>query len=95
MSHGIIKELEEISSNEHRTLERRLIDTAVWFHKNKDRIPREALDKRCDFLEIALDILLELTALNIQRLREYEGHSSENLWLPRGIMGTGDMTRFG
>ena len=95
MSTGIIKELEEISSNEHRPLERRLIDTAVWFSKNKDRIPKHDLEKKVEFLTQTMNILLELFALNIERLRQVDGHTSERLWLPKGLNASGDMKRFG
>lgn len=92
----LIDQLERLSEDNALPLERRLINTAVWFHKNKDRIPREALDKRVDFLEKTLDIFIELTALTVDRMQIMEGrHKSESLWLPNGISASGDMTKFG
>jgi len=77
----LIRELEEISKNTKLPLEKRLIDTAVWFHKNKDRIPRENLAKRLDFLEKAFDIILEVYALTLRRLHEAEDRPGSGLWL--------------
>jgi hypothetical protein len=72
-----------------------MIDTAVWFHKNKDRIPREALDKRVDFLEKTVDIFLEMMAMSMDRIQKAEGRrKSDSLWLPNGMTMTGDVREF-
>lgn len=88
-----LRELETIAKNTNLPLERRIVDMAVWFHRNKDRIPREALDKRVDFLEKSLDISLELIAMLAERLQHAEGRSK--LYLPRGLDVRGDLTKFG
>lgn len=90
----LIKKAEEISARTELPYERRLVDTAVWFIKNKDRIPREDLPKRCDFLEKTLEITLELFALSLDRQHKIEGRS-QSLWLPNGMKVSGDLTRFG
>ena len=75
-----------MSSETQLPLEKRLIDLAVWFHRNKDAIPRTALDKRVDFLEKTLDIQLELVAMLVNRMQLAEGRSKNgSLWLPKGI----------
>lgn len=66
-----------------KPLEQRLADTALWFHSNKDRIPREDLAKRLDFQERALWCLLEINALLLERLRETTG--SKTLFLPSSV----------
>lgn len=82
----LINQLEQISDDVNLPLERRLIQMAVWFHKNKDRVPRENLPKRLDFLEKSLDITLELFAMSLERLQLNEGrHKSASLWLPSGM----------
>lgn len=79
----LINELEKMASNSMLPFERRLIDTAVWFHKNRDRLPREDLGKRVDFLEKTLDIVLELFALALDRQQRNEGRPKDNpLWMP-------------
>lgn len=80
---SLIRELEEIAANSKLPLEKRLIDTAVWFHKNKDSIPRDNLAKRLDFLEKAFDIILEVYALTLRRLHEAEGRPGSGIWFPR------------
>jgi len=86
ISKELINKLEHMSSESRLPLEKRLVDLAVWFHRNKDRIPREALDKRVDFLEKSLDIHLEMVAMLVNRMQLAEGRSkSSSLWLPKGI----------
>jgi len=77
----------------NQQLEQRLADTALWFHENKDRIPRDDLRKREDFLEKGFWCLLEINVLLLQRLREERG--SKMLYLPAGISARGDMRKFG
>lgn len=81
----LIRKLEELGNATHLPLERRLIDTAVWYHNNKDRLPSHEVKRRLDFLEKAFDIQLEIMAMLVQRLQYSEGRpKSENLWMPRG-----------
>lgn len=65
-------------------LERRLADVAVWFYNNRDRLARDNLAARQDFLEKAFWIQLEINALLLERLRKQSG--SDALWLPSGML---------
>lgn len=86
----LIDELEKISTANHLPLERRLIDTAIWFHRNRHYLNGVDVPRRLDFLEKTLDIFMEIFALTLQRLQQAEGRGkSENLWLPRGMTGMG------
>jgi len=93
---GLIKQLEQLSGNTHLPLEKRLIDTAVWYHRNKSRIPRNEVEKRLDFLEKTFDIFLELVAMSVDRVQTMEGRSkSQSLWLPNGIVDMDTGKRYG
>ena len=85
MTKQLLDKLEQMSTETAGPLEKRLIDTALWFHKNKDRIPRNNVEARCDFLMKTLDIHLELVALLVQRLERVEGRRHSPLWTPAGI----------
>tara|TARA_Y100000310_G_scaffold255351_1_gene262748 strand:+ start:2601 stop:2888 length:288 start_codon:yes stop_codon:yes gene_type:complete len=85
MTSQMLDRLNAMSTETAEPLEKRLVDMAVWFHKNKDRIPRGAVETRCDFLEKSLDITLELVALLVQRLEFVEGRRHSPLWTPSGI----------
>jgi len=91
----LIDKLELMSTETAGPLEKRLVDMAVWFHKNKDRIPRNNVENRCDFLMKSLDIHLELVALLVQRLELVEGRRHSPLWTPAGIRDntTGELYR--
>ena len=92
----LINKLEHLSEDNELPLERRLINTAVWFHRNKDRIPPEALDKKIEFMEKSMDIMIELFALTVERMQKVESHgTSASLWLPNGISMKGDIRGFG
>jgi hypothetical protein len=65
--------------------ETRLKDWAEWYHYNKDRMPREDLKKRCDFLEKSLDGILEILALQAMEMRERGRVTGKTLYLPTGI----------
>lgn len=93
-SNELIDKLEAISTETHLPLEKRMIDMAVWFHKNKDRMPRDEVVRRLDFLFKAFDVHLELIAMLIQRLQESEGRpKGTSLWLPNGMQMTDDFGR--
>jgi len=92
---GLIKKLEQISTDTHLPLEKRLIDTAVWYHKNKDTIPKSNVEKRVEFLEKTFDIFLELIAMQVERTQRVEGYGSDSLWLPKGMTYSGDLKDFG
>jgi len=96
ITNELIKKLEQISTETSLPLEKRLIDTAVWFHNNKDRIPRENALNRLDFLEKTMDIFLEMIAMNVDRMRMAEGRKGgSSLWLPNGMMDTETGQRYG
>jgi hypothetical protein len=86
----LINELENTAGAGHLPLEQRLIDTAIWFHRNRHRIADQDIPRRMDFQEKVLDIFMELFALTVQRMQQVEGRSkSERLWLPTGMNGGG------
>lgn len=92
----LIAKLESIQNNNSMPLEKRLIDMAIWFTKNKDAIPRNEVLKRLDFLTKTLDIHLEMVAMLADRLQTAEGRrKSSSLWLPNGMSVEGDITNFG
>lgn len=91
---NLIRQLEEISENTLLPLEKRLINTAVWFHKNKDRISDPM--KKIEFMEKTLDIVLELFALMAQRMQTVEGRGkSASLWLPNGMVDADTGRKYG
>jgi hypothetical protein len=85
MTTQLLDRLEAMSTEDALPLETRLVDMAVWYHKNKDRIPRNNVESRCDFLMKALDIHIELVALLVQRLEMVEGRRGSPIWTPAGI----------
>ena len=88
---AMIKKLEEIAERTDLPYEKRLMETALWFHKNKDRMPSDDLRKRLDFMELVMDHLMEMMAMSLQRMQEAEGRAySSNLWLPNGMKIGGD-----
>jgi len=89
MTNELIGKLESISNSTHLPLEQRLMDTAIWFHRNKDSI--SDIPKKVEFLTKALDIFIELTAMIVDRQQQVEGRrKSASLWLPRGMKATDD-----
>ncbi len=85
-----------LNTGGQRPLERRLIDTAIWFHRNKPRLARENVMARLEFLETTCDTLIEMGALLTQRMQEVEGLKSHaTLWLPKSISKRGDVEVFG
>ena len=91
LTQELINKLEAIHQETHLPLERRLIDTAVWYHRNKDRIPEHEVKKRLDFLSTAFNIQLEIMIMLVDRMQVAEGRKkSDTLWLPRGGTYTDD-----
>jgi len=82
----VVEELEKLSLENAGPLERRLAEVGLWFHMTKDTIPQNAVEKRQDFLELAVDNMIELMAIQVQRQQRVEGHKSTSLWLPNGIV---------
>lgn len=81
----LVAKLESISNNSSLPLEKRLIDLAVWFHKNKDALPKTEVERRLDFLTKTLDIHLELVAMLADRLQQVEGRKKSSLlWTVNG-----------
>lgn len=92
----ISDELERSARDSSTSLEQRLGDTCKWFYQNRDRIPREDLIKRIEFLEKFVEIQIEISAALVERLQMSENRQkSERLWLPSGISMSGDARRFG
>ena len=91
----LIDELETLANDVALPFEQRLIQTAVWYHRNKDRIPRENVPQRLDFLEKTMDIILELMALSLDRMQQVENRKKSSiLWTASGLNASGDMTKF-
>jgi hypothetical protein len=85
---NLIEELMHNSSaSGNRMLERRMADLAVWFYKNKGSIPTDNLAARQRFLEKAFWIMIEINALQTERIHELEASKkgASRLWMPRGI----------
>lgn len=66
-----------------KDLETRLADTALWYFKNKAAIDQLNLDKRLQHQAIAIECLIEISALLLERLRHTTG--SKSLYLPAGV----------
>jgi len=89
ITNELMAKLAQLASSTHLPLERRLVDTAVWFHRNKDNITD--IPKKVQFLEKTLDIFLEITAMLVERQQLVEGRrKSESLWVPRGMKAVDD-----
>lgn len=81
----LIRELyDNASVSGQQPLERRLAELTMWYYKNKKRISPENLPAKVAFLEKALWISLEVTALAVERLHSAKGGASR-LWVPNGI----------
>lgn len=83
---NLIRELEEVAGRTNLPLERRVMDTALWFHKNWDTMDEADVLRRIKFLGKALDIMIELNVMLIERLHEAENRrKSPTLYTPRGL----------
>lgn len=83
---NLIKEMEEIAGRTGLPLERRLMDTAIWFHRNWPTMDEANVYRRIEFLGKALDIMIEMNAMLVERLHEAESRrKSPTLYTPRGI----------
>lgn len=90
----LIRELEHnavVSGN--KTLERRLADLTVWFWNNRKDLARDNLAARQEFGERTIWIMLEILALQTERIHDLEGRKT--LFMPRGVSVRGDVRRFG
>lgn len=90
----LINELCHNASVADKLLEQRLADTAAWFFSRKDDLARDNLASRQDFLEKACWLLIEICALQTDRIHKLEGGKGQ-LWLPRGMEMRGDVRKFG
>ncbi len=89
ITEGLINKLEHLSTDGRLPLEKRLVETAVWYYRNKDRIPAHNLEKRLEFMEKTFSIFLEMIAMTVDRMQRNEGRkTSASLWLPSGIQDT-------
>jgi len=76
----------------NRQLEQRLADLTVWFYRNKKSIAADNLHMRQKLLENAFWIILEVNALMMARVQEYElQRKSKELWIPNGMKVEGDL----
>lgn len=93
----IMEKLEHnVTASGGQQLERRVSDLTLWFYKNKDSIPPEDLQKRVDFLEKSIWILIEISALQADRIHELEDRSkSKVLFLPKGMRVEGSVREYG
>lgn len=94
VKHQLIDELVYNAETSHLLAEQRLADTAAWFFNNKDRLQKDNFRNRADFMEKTCWLLIEISALLLERVHELEGGKSK-LWLPRGINARGDVRKFG
>lgn len=66
--------------------EDRLRDWVIWYKEHEKQIPRDNLAKKLEFMEKAVDGVLELlvmTAKDVQELEKRNGRGS--LWLPGSV----------
>lgn len=84
----LVEALVNIANNTgNRLLERRMADLAVWHYNNKGRIPLDNLASRQAFLEKSFWTLLEVVALQHERIQDLESKGrSKNLWMPSSAM---------
>lgn len=66
-----------------KDLEQRLADTALWYYHNKHNIDQLNLAKKIQHQGIAIECLIEISALLLERIRATTG--SKKLYLPAGI----------
>lgn len=80
----------------NKMLERRMADLAIWFYQNKSRVPLDNLAARQALLEKALWTLLEVNALQTERLHELEAtaRGRSRLYLPKGMKVNGSLNEF-
>lgn len=80
-----IDELERLAARQGLPLEKRLVETAVWYYRNKPRLAEENVMGRLAFLERMLEIHLETFALVVDRMQKTEGkhNGHPTLWMPR------------
>lgn len=92
----LVDELYHNAEVSNKPLEQRLADLTIWFFSNKDDIPKIDVASRALFLEKAVWVLIEIAALQAERLHEIEGKSAGALlWTPSGLRMTGDARKFG
>lgn len=86
----LIEELYYNASVSGQPLEQRLADLTIWFFNNREVIPPANLLSRIDFLEKSCSCLIELCALQAERLHEVDAHGAKShLWLPSGMRANG------
>lgn len=95
---GLIDELlYNANASGQKMLEKRLADLAVWYYKNRSRIPLDNLAARQALLDKAFWTLLEVQALLCERQHELEAmkRGKSRLWVPRGMKVNGSLNEFG
>ena len=92
----LIEELLHNAKVASQPLERRLADLSIWYYQNVDGIPRDNLAARQAFTEKALWTLLEIAALQTERIHELESRGRvRGLWTAKGLSIEGDVREFG
>jgi hypothetical protein len=72
----------------------RFKEWATWYEHHKNQLSPDNLSKRCDFLTMAFDGLMEVMAITIMEAQDKK-QASENLWIPVGMTLEGDIKKFG
>lgn len=89
----LLDKLEKIANATNKPLEKRMIQLAVWYYRNNERITQ--VEKRLEFHDIFINNLLETMVMMLERIQKAEGRgSSSSLWLPSGMSLEGDLERF-
>lgn len=66
--------------------EDRVRDLVLWYFENRNRIPRQNLEKRLDFMDKAVKCALEVVAMQAKDIQELESrHPRNKLWLPTAV----------
>ncbi len=70
----------------NKMLERRMADLTVWYYKNRASLDPTNLAGRQKFMETAFWIMLEVVALQQERIHDLEAKGrSKHLYLPSGV----------
>jgi hypothetical protein len=81
---GLITAMEHALETAEAPFDRRLLETGIWYYKNAQRIPEENLKGRLELQEKTNEIVLEMFAMVLERIRKAEGRSNV-LFTPKGL----------
>ena len=77
-------------------LDQRLTEWGLWFMENRTRVPPENIRKRQDFMDKAIQGLIECMAIAVKDIQELERRDPrKQLWLPKTVDVSGDLRKFG